>query len=796
MIKLLLQAIGTIGVAILAVGGIWLALDGAAQAQTNLPAPANVTAVNGDNPGEVVVSWDAVSGASGYSVRWVNHDSAWAVHRAGDDWRNLIQSVDVDGGRTATHTLTIDNRTSGEVQYGFGVGSKSDATTRPNWSAWQFLNVPGVPGLPVDGVGILSAALAITKNASALVSTSVATQRGMTADDLRASAMAVAGHKAALNKQLEILTAATYNDRVLSIEALVDRLLSNAERINNGRPQLLRALAQGDQTIQQLTVTNNTALFPAAVTSADSQFYRLVSDAQDSEAEAAESSNISKDQVLRYEHINSLSSSLALAHTLLLVASRLEDPTFVARSRESYDSVAGRIERDIAYLSVNGAPALNATIIPLARQMLADGNQDFDRLEQRLALVVAENALIDNNAKTLEHLMAHLNALAVEIQGMDAPPIAAMLEEPTAAPGVADDEIRFGQSAALTGPSSALGKGMQLGIQAAFKEVNDAGGVNGRRLTLTTRDDRYESDLAFAQTRRLLEDDDVFGLIGSVGTPTSRAASPLARAAGAPFVGPFTGAQLLRGPELDNVLNFRASYHEETEEMVARLTEAGITRVAVLYQNDSYGIDGLTGVRQALERRDMEPVASWYYRRNTQAVNSAVFRIAEANPEAVIIIGAYEPAARAIERLRAEVEPDPIFMAVSFVGSNALANELGASGEGVYVTQVVPLPGDSNSDVARYRSALTALDPQAEPGFVSLEGYLAGRLAIRGLELCGSSVSRKCFLDAVQNSGTINLAGIGLQFGPNDNQGSDSVFLTRLGSDGQYRRVNTITDAP
>ncbi len=794
MVRLLLRAIGTIGVAILAVGGILLALDGTALAQTNLPAPANVTAVNGDSPGEVVVSWDAVSGASGYSVRWVHHDSAWAVHRAGEDWRNLIQSADVAGGQTTTHTLTIDNRTAGEVQYGFGVGSKSDPATRPIWSAWQFLNVRGAGGLPVDGVSVLTAALEITKHASALVSTSVSTQRGMTPDDLRESAMAVAVRKAALNNQLEILTAAIYNDRVLSIEALVNRLLSNAEQINNGRPQLLRALAQGDQTIQQLTVTNSTALYPAAVTSVDNQFYRLVSDAQDGGAE--EPSDVSKDQVLRYEHVTSLSSNLALAHTLLLVASRLEDPTFVARSRESYDSVAGRIERDIAYLSGNGDPGLDARVIPLARQMLADGNQNFDRLEQRLGLIVAEKALIQNNAKALDYLMAHLSALAAEIQGMDAPPIAAMLDEPTAAPGVAGDEIRFGQSAALTGPSSALGKGMQLGIQAAFKEANDAGGVHGRQLTLMTRDDRYESDLAFAQTRALIEVDDVFALIGSVGTPTSRAASPLARAAGAPFIGPFTGAQLLRGPELDNVLNFRASYHEETEEMVARLAEAGITRVAVLYQNDSYGIDGLTGVRQALERRNMEPVASWYYRRNTQAVNSAVFRIAEANPEAVIIIGAYGPAARAIERLRAEVEPDPIFMAVSFVGSNALANELGASGEGVYVTQVVPLPGDSNSDVARYRAALAALDPQAEPGFVSLEGYLAGRLAITGLELCGSSVSRECFLNAVQNSRTINLAGIRLQFGPDDNQGSDSVFLTRLGSDGEYRRVNSVTDAP
>jgi len=243
----------------------------------------------------------------------------------------------------------------------------------------------------------------------------------------------------------------------------------------------------------------------------------------------------------------------------------------------------------------------------------------------------------------------------------------------------------------------------------------------------------------------------VFGLIGAVGTPTSRAALPLADAQNVPFVGAFTGAQLLRGADQDNVLNVRASYHDETERIVQHLERAGKTRVAVLYQNDSYGLDGLVGVRKALENRAMTLASSWYYPRNTRAVQQAAYRIAGAEPDAVIIIGAHAPAAELIRQLRLRLEDDPIFMAVSFVGSNALKNELAKLGEptsDVYVTQVAPLPTDENDQlIAAYRAALSTHDADAEPGFISLEGYLAGRLAIERLDACGRDVNRECFLN-------------------------------------------------
>lgn len=155
------------------------------------------------------------------------------------------------------------------------------------------------------------------------------------------------------------------------------------------------------------------------------------------------------------------------------------------------------------------------------------------------------------------------------------------------------------------------------------------------------------------------------------------------------------------------------------------------------------------------------------------------------------MIGAYSPVARTIELARQDIAP--VFMAVSFVGSNALAEELGAGGEGVYVTQVTPFPEDTSIPVvAAYQAALKAVEPNGAPGFVSLEGYLAGRLAIEGLERCGQDLTRQCFLDAINNAGMMDMGGLNLQFGPGDNQGSDAVFLTRLGSDGKFSQATRL----
>ena len=359
--------------------------------------------------------------------------------------------------------------------------------------------------------------------------------------------------------------------------------------------------------------------------------------------------------------------------------------------------------------------------------------------------------------------------------------------------GVSESRILFGQSAAFSGPARELGRNMRLGIEAAFHEANARDGVYDRKLELLSLDDAYEPEAAIANTHQLIHEQKVFALIGAVGTPTSRASTPVAASAGVPYIAPFTGAAFLREEEWRNVINLRASYSQEIDTMITHLTDKlGINRIGVMYQDDSFGRDTYRSLRRSLGRRQLKPVSVGVYQRNTTAVKTSLLDLRAENPGAVILIGAYKPVASLIAWAR-HTGMKSVFMALSFVGSNALAEDLGPAGVGVYVTQVVPPPTDTTYPItANYNRALAAYASDATPGFVSFEGYLAGRLAIAALERCGRMVDRASFLDSLRLSDPIDLDGFELHFGDTDNQGSDSVFLTVIGRDGYYHPIETL----
>jgi ABC-type branched-subunit amino acid transport system substrate-binding protein len=362
-----------------------------------------------------------------------------------------------------------------------------------------------------------------------------------------------------------------------------------------------------------------------------------------------------------------------------------------------------------------------------------------------------------------------------------------------AEPGVFDDRILFGQSAAFEGPAAALGVGMREGILASFNEANAAGGVSGRRLELISYDDGYEPEKAIANTKRLINENGVFALVGEVGTPTSNAAQPITTEAGVPFIGPFTGAAFLRNPSLGNVINIRGSYDQETEAWIEHLTaDLGVSRIAILYQDDTFGRAGLSGVSKAMEKRGMKLIAEGTFERNTTAVKTALLAIRKASPEAVVMVGPYQPCAEFIKLAR-RLKLDAIFVNISFVGANALAKELGEDGKGVVVTQVVPFPGDMSIPlVARYQKALKAANPDAQIGFVSLEGYMVGRLVIEALGKMKGPVTRAGLLATIKEVGTFDLGGITLTYGPDDNQGMDQVFFTVIQADGRFKPVDRL----
>ena len=350
---------------------------------------------------------------------------------------------------------------------------------------------------------------------------------------------------------------------------------------------------------------------------------------------------------------------------------------------------------------------------------------------------------------------------------------------------IADDGSRslfLGQSAALSGPAQNLGIEMRAGLLAAFSRINDSGGIKGRDVVLLSRDDGYEPDKAVKNTKELIFDDHVFALIGAVGTPTAKAVVPLVNEARIPFFGPFSGAEILRSPFQPDVINVRASYYEELEKLAAYLVDGKkIRRIACFYQNDSYGYDGLRGIEIALGKRGMKLVSQGSYERNTVAVMGALQDIYAAKPEVVVLVGAYAACAEFIKLSKTTIGGHIVFCNISFVGTESLRGVLGGYGRDVVVSQVVPLPSDSDIELVReYNRAMTKYQHDAPISFTSLEGYVCGKLFGEIAQAVKGELTREKFIATMEEVGTFDLGGLVLQFGSRDHQGMDTIYLTRI----------------
>jgi branched-chain amino acid transport system substrate-binding protein len=352
--------------------------------------------------------------------------------------------------------------------------------------------------------------------------------------------------------------------------------------------------------------------------------------------------------------------------------------------------------------------------------------------------------------------------------------------------GVTANRILIGQSAAFTGPASELGTEMRTGALAYFEQINKKGGINGRRIELTTIDDGYEPDRATANTKKLIGDG-VFLLFGYVGTPTSNAAKPIFTEAQVPFVGPFTGAESLRTPVNRYIFNVRASYFAETDKIIAQLVNLGMTKIAVFYQNDAYGQAGLAGVERAVKKRNMAISVTATVERNTIDVAAAVKTIAKTEPQAVVMVSAYKSCAAFIREMK-KAGSVPQFINVSFVGSRALANELGETGRGVGITQVVPFPWNVGVPVVKeYQKDLQAYTGKTEYSFTSLEGFIAAKVLVEGLRKTGNPLTRERFVQAME-SFSYDTGGFIVNYTPTDHSGSTFVELTVITKEGKFLR--------
>jgi branched-chain amino acid transport system substrate-binding protein len=348
------------------------------------------------------------------------------------------------------------------------------------------------------------------------------------------------------------------------------------------------------------------------------------------------------------------------------------------------------------------------------------------------------------------------------------------------------ERIILGQSAPFTGPSAQLGIQFHRGAKLYLEQVNGQGGVARRSIELVNLDDGYEPERCVENTRKLLADD-AFALFGYIGTPTSVAALPLATAAKVPFFGPFTGAMALRDPLNRYAFHLRASYNDETALIVKQLTTLGLKKIAVFYQNDAYGKAGLDGVTLALGKLELKPVALATVERNSVEVANAVKTLMAAAPDAVVQIGAYKACAAFIRTAR-KAGYGGTFYNVSFVGTQALADELGRDGAGVVVSQVMPSPYNPARAIAReFVDVVKKAGGDYQANFSSMEGYLAAKVIVDGLKRAGNKPGRESLITGLESLTHQSYGGFAVSFSPSDHVASSFVELSMLTGDGRVR---------
>lgn len=320
-----------------------------------------------------------------------------------------------------------------------------------------------------------------------------------------------------------------------------------------------------------------------------------------------------------------------------------------------------------------------------------------------------------------------------------------------------------------------------------FDQVNAQGGVGGKSIEIKKLDDGYEPDRCAANTRQLI-DEGVFALFGYIGTPTSLAALPMVKAGKVPFIAPFTGAMGLREPYNKNVFHLRASYNDETALIVKQLTNLGLKKIAVFYQNDAYGKAGLDGMTLALGALNLKLVAQATVERNSVDVAGAVKTLLAAAPDAVVQISAYKSCAAFI-RASHKAGYGGTFYNVSFVGTQALADELGKEGAGVVVSQVVPSPYNTARPITReFVDSIKKAGGDAQANFSSMEGYLAAKMFTEGLRRAGGKgATREGLILGLESIGSQSFGGFAVNLSSTHHVASSFVELSMLTGDGRVR---------
>ncbi len=346
--------------------------------------------------------------------------------------------------------------------------------------------------------------------------------------------------------------------------------------------------------------------------------------------------------------------------------------------------------------------------------------------------------------------------------------------------------IRIGQTADFSGPAAANMKEATAGAQLVFKSVNAKGGVNGQQIELVSLDDKFDPKLAAENAKVLLEKERVRALFLTRGTPHAQAILPLLEQYKVPLVAPSTGAMLLHKPVNPWVFNVRATYQRESEHATRYLTGMGLTRIAVVQTDDSFGSDAVQGALRELEKAKLEPV----FVEKLDRANPDVSRFAETavkfNPQAVLFFTTSGAMAKCVEAMR-DKRVSSMVVTLSHNASSGTVKLLGKYATGVVMTQAFPSERAVSFGLVKEANEMAKAAGQTVTPAM-LEGFSAAKVLVEGLKRAGADADGSKIAAALGSIEGFNLGGLPISYSADDHTGLDYSDISVVGRDGLFRR--------
>lgn len=352
--------------------------------------------------------------------------------------------------------------------------------------------------------------------------------------------------------------------------------------------------------------------------------------------------------------------------------------------------------------------------------------------------------------------------------------------------GSALGQIRIGQTSSFTGPVAAGVKEGTDGAKLYLDHVNAQGGVNGQKIELISLDDKFDAKLAAENARKLAEQG-VVALFFNRGTPQSQAILPVLDKYKVPLIAPSTGAMILHKPVHPWVFNVRATYQKEAERAVRHLSLVGLDRIAILQSDDAFGDDGATGALAGFAAVAKKPVLHEKYSRAKPDFGPIAPKIAQANVQAVVFVGAGSHVVNGVKAIRAAGSHAQI-VTLSNNAASGFIKELGDQARGTIVSQVFPFERSLATPIVKEMQEMLAAKKAGEATPAMLEGFAAAKVLVEALRRAGRDPTPEKVKTALEGFRRVDIGGLEVTFTPTDHTGLEYSDLAIIGREGKFRR--------